>query len=1471
MERRKYPIRVEDYQLFEAVGQGVSAQVYRALCVPFDEIVAVKILDFERNNSDLNNITREAQTMILIDHPNVLRAHCSFVNDHNLWVVMPFMAGGSCLHIMKSVYPNGFEEVVIATILREVLKGLEYLHRHGHIHRDVKAGNILVDSRGGVKLGDFGVSACLFDSGDRQRTRNTFVGTPCWMAPEVMEQLHGYDFKADIWSFGITALELAHGHAPFSKYPPLKVLLMTLQNAPPSLDYDRDKKFSRAFKHMIATCLVKDPSKRPSAQKLLKQPFFKQARSQDYIVRKILEGLPTLGDRHQALKEKEEDLLAQKKMPYGKKEEISQNEYKRGISGWNFDTEDLKAQASLIPDNEDNKDSNGFQNSLFEIDALQERVPEVMTVSSSLSLKDDDEFENAQPHNKSNISSPDKTATYQRTKSDGSDNDLKFAGTSEQNAQNGSHFLHSEMGNGFSGNCGSDIDENHLENALHGCHDRKPSTSSCSSEVLPLAKAESFKPQNQLQSIGNCNGRLTPLVIDTTKSTGMHTSFIDDLDDKSKPPLVQQKGRFKVTSENVDLDRAPTPTPLGIQKSYSMQDSILSLLRQVTTGDSSPFFGASSNPLAEGVSLCGHSMISEKSLLEVAHEREKELMQEIAELQWRLACMQDELQKHKSRNSQVPEGLRRHFGHSHVGLLKLHAIKPKRHLRRHAYSPTAMAESHLQEEEHLDVLTRTGEKTGVSKLRSLVHRDGDYHRAVHVWIYSESTQELLLQKRADCKDSWPGQWDISSAGHISAGDSSLLSARRELYEELGIDLPKDAFELLFVFLQECVINNGNYINNEFNDVYLVTTLSPIPMEVFTVQESEVSSVKYIHWKDYKNVLEEGDEQYVPYDVTGQYGQLFIIIEQRYKENMEARSLNLQKKLNRYAPIYMEPKLSGLSDADKEALSYILRAAMVVDDIFYLQVWHSNPMLRDWLKERSNTSSLDRLKWMYYSINKSPWSSLDENEAFLTTADSAVKLLAKSTKPVSGWEGIEYRAAFPMMKPPGANFYPPDMDKKEFELWKGSLNASEQEAATGFFSVIRRHVDTLSSTVSHLMDHSGSEQHFNLDCLTVVPFSQEYKALLVKAADLLFRASELSDSSSLKKLLETKGNAFLSNDYYESDIAWMELDSKLDVTIGPYETYEDTLFGYKATFEAFVGIRDDIATSRVKLFGDHLQDLEQNLPMDSMYKSKDVVAAPIRVIQLVYNAGDVKGPQTVAFNLPNDERIVNERGTSMVLLKNVSEAKFMHILQPIADVCIKEDQKEFIDFESFYTHTICHECCHGIGPHTIILPTGVQSTVRLELQELHSALEEAKADIVGLWALKFLVDQELLPKTFLKSMYVSFLAGCFRSIRFGLEEAHGKGQALQFNWLHENGAFLMHANGTFSVDFMKVEGAVENLSREILTIQAKGDKPAAMSLLQRYAKMTQPLRIALEKLERVQVPVDIAPIFSVADKLLEKIH
>ncbi|XP_052478130.1 nudix hydrolase 3 isoform X6 [Gossypium raimondii] len=673
-----------------------------------------------------------------------------------------------------------------------------------------------------------------------------------------------------------------------------------------------------------------------------------------------------------------------------------------------------------------------------------------------------------------------------------------------------------------------------------------------------------------------------------------------------------------------------------------------------------------------------------------------------------------------------------------------------------------MAEPYIEQVEYLDVLTKTGKKTGVSKPRGDVHRDGDYHKAVHVWIFAESTQELLLQKRADCKDSWPGLWDISSAGHISAGDSSLITAQ-------------------------------------------------------------------------------------------------------YRENNEARSLVLQKQLRRYAPVSLTAELTGLGDADKEALILLVRAAMIMDEIFYLQVWHSNPVLREWLKEHANVSQLDNLKWMYYVINKSPWSCLDENEAFLTTADSAVKLLPEATKPITGWKGVQYRAAFPMLKPSGANFYPPDMDKMEFKLWTTGLSLDKQKDATSFFTVIKRHSQV--NWDNHIFDSTHLSEGSTHD-LYSIPYSQEYHPFLTRVSDLLHKAGDLVSSPSLKRLLHSKADAFLSNDYYDSDIAWMELDSKLDVTIGPYETYEDSLFGYKATFEAFIGVRDEKATAQLKLFSDNLQVLEQNLPMDDTYKSKDIIAAPIRVVQLLFNAGDVKGPQTIAFNLPNDERIVKDRGTAMVILKNVSEAKFKQILNPIADACIAKEQHELVDFESFFTHTICHECCHGIGPHTITLPDGRKSTVRLELQDLHSALEEAKADIVGLWALNFLIKKHLLPTSLEKSMYVSFLAGCFRSVRFGLEEAHGKGQALQFNWLLEKEAFVFHPNETFSVNFDKVEEAVESLSRTILTIQAKGDKEGASLLLQKYCTMTKPLKVALQKLESIHVPVDIAPIFPVAKTLLE---
>ncbi|KAK4267682.1 hypothetical protein QN277_024430 [Acacia crassicarpa] len=663
-EKKKYPIGPENYELLEEIGQGVSAHVHRARCITLDEIVAIKILDFERENCDLNNVFREAQTMTLVDHPNVVKSHCSFVSDHNLWVVMPYMAGGSCLNILKAAHPDGFEEVVIATILREVLKGLEYLHHQGHIHRDVKAGNILIDSRGAVKLGDFGVSACLFDSGDRQRTRNTFVGTPCWMAPEVMEQLHGYDFKADIWSFGITALELAHGHAPFSKYPPLKVLIMTLQNAPPGLDYERDKKFSKSFRKMIADCLEKNPSKRPSASKLLKGTFFKQSRSNDYILRKLLEGLPNLGDRIMALKRKEEDMLAKEQMPDGQKEELSQNEYNRGLSSWNFNIEEMKAQASLDFDDAISEiNTGGSSNSLSAIDVQSPRAK----ISQISDMEDIEEILNLSAA----VDSTTADAKVRRGNSNGdSITNLSHEHYSSQSAS----LCHEDhvLDHNLSEKCEMENGGRQVE-PTHSYHRR------CLSSIVPEV---THRPtREETEKIQNL-----PLSVSTSNTTTVPQSGeavpLDDTDEKLKAPVFQQRGRFKVTSENLELEKVG-PTPI-LQKSQSMQvisshnvthlptlppsstpestspnlsgsslyqllhyllqanieqrDTILLLMKQVTAVD-----GASKQA----------ALAMEKSLLEASHEREKELLREIAELYRRLQSSQDEIKRLKSENEQV--------------------------------------------------------------------------------------------------------------------------------------------------------------------------------------------------------------------------------------------------------------------------------------------------------------------------------------------------------------------------------------------------------------------------------------------------------------------------------------------------------------------------------------------------------------------------------------------------------------------------------------------------------------------------------------------------------------------------------------------------------------------------------------------------------------------------------------------------
>uniref|UniRef100_A0A6V7QV31 Protein kinase domain-containing protein n=1 Tax=Ananas comosus var. bracteatus TaxID=296719 RepID=A0A6V7QV31_ANACO len=595
-ERRSYSACHADYQLLEEVGYGASATVFRAIYVPTNEIIAVKCLDLDRCNSNLESVSfwsldvivwfqddirREAQTMSLIDHPNVVRAYCSFVVDHSLWVVMPFMAEGSCLHLMKTSYPDGFEEPIIGSILKEALKALEYLHTHGHIHRDVKAGNILLDSSGRVKLGDFGVSACMFDKGDRQRSRNTFVGTPCWMAPEVLQPGSGYDFKADIWSFGITALELAHGHAPFSKYPPMKVLLMTLQNAPPGLDYDRDRRFSKSFKEMVAMCLAKDQTKRPTAEKLLKHSFFKHTKPPELSLKSILAGLPPLWERVKALQLKDAAQLALKKMPSAEQEALSLSEYKRGVSAWNFDIDDLKAQASMIQEDDDppeakedeeivrafvvDKDLSSLKcNSGKSICANDIACREIEDSNGKyLSLKDE-----------TSETKLDKHVSYER--GDGCENRRSVDDFVPSTSKQGIELNHSK----------GDVGRSKRLIAVHVC----PLViapwliEDDMSEVETQPVGEKYK--RDVRRTTNFSG---PLVLPNRASANSLSAPIrssggygDSSEDKSKPNVVQIKGRFSVTSENVDLGKVQD-IPLGTILRRSSQAS--PLRKSASVGD----------------------------------------------------------------------------------------------------------------------------------------------------------------------------------------------------------------------------------------------------------------------------------------------------------------------------------------------------------------------------------------------------------------------------------------------------------------------------------------------------------------------------------------------------------------------------------------------------------------------------------------------------------------------------------------------------------------------------------------------------------------------------------------------------------------------------------------------------------------------------------------------------------------------
>ena len=530
------------------------------------------------------------------------------------------------------------------------------------------------------------------------------------------------------------------------------------------------------------------------------------------------------------------------------------------------------------------------------------------------------------------------------------------------------------------------------------------------------------------------------------------------------------------------------------------------------------------------------------------------------------------------------------------------------------------------------------------------------------------------------------------------------------------------------------------------------------------------------------------------------------------------TMQLQAMAARFAPTDIGADVSRLSASDRNVLARLVEASKIVDALFLRQAWAGNvAMLMDLVRDETPAG---RARLHYFLINKGPWSRIDHHQTFVPGAPA---------------------------KPAGANFYPPHTSKADLEAWMQSLPEADRARATGFFTVIRNATGTP-------------------DGFSVVPYNVEYQGELARAAGLLREAAALTSEPTLKRFLTTRADAFLSNDYYDSDVAWMELQGAIEPTIGPYEVYEDELFNYKAGFEAYVTVRDEDETAKLQKFSGELQDIEDHLPIDPTFRNPKIGAlAPMVVVNEIFAAGDGnRGVQTAAFNLPNDERVIREKGSKRVMLKNVQDAKFAKVLVPISKIVLASEDQQDVAFDAFFTHIVVHELMHGLGPHDIVVG-GRKTTVRQELKDTYSFLEEAKADISGLFAIQHLIDKAVLPAALEGPLYTTFLASTFRAIRFGVNEAHGKGIAVQLNYLLDAGAFTVRPDGTFVVNRQKIKAGVDGLTREIMTIQAEGSYAKAKALGDRLGVVRPSVQKALDKVSRV--PVDIEPRFTTAAQLL----
>jgi len=503
---------------------------------------------------------------------------------------------------------------------------------------------------------------------------------------------------------------------------------------------------------------------------------------------------------------------------------------------------------------------------------------------------------------------------------------------------------------------------------------------------------------------------------------------------------------------------------------------------------------------------------------------------------------------------------------------------------------------------------------------------------------------------------------------------------------------------------------------------------------------------------------------------------------------------MDKLLSKYTEFTLTTDISQLSENEKKMIPLLIEAGKEMNKVYWLQAYGEKGQLYLALSDKEKR---------FFDINYGPWDRLNGNTPFINGVGE---------------------------KPVGANFYPSDMSKEDFEAW-------DSEDKTSLYTIVRR--------------TEGGK-------LMTIPYNEAFEEYHQKAATKLREAATYADDEGLKKYLELRAKALLTNEYQESDLAWMDMrDNGIDIVIGPIENYEDQLYGYKAANEAFVLVKDKSWSERLSKYTAVLPELQKGLPVDTEYKKETPGNdSQLNAYDVIYYAGDSNaGSKTIAINLPNDEEVQLEKGTRRLQLKNAMQAKYDKILVPISRVLIDDSQRQYITFDAFFGNTMFHEVAHGLGIKNTINGSG---TVRSALQNHASALEEGKADVLGLYMVKSLRAEEgMIEEGSIEDNYVTFLASIFRSIRFGSSSAHGRANLIRFNFFQEMGAFTYdEETELYAINFEKVEAAVDALSEKILTLQGNGDYEAVDAFVNKYAVRTPELEASLEKLSQQNIPVDI---------------